>query len=68
LDWWEKYVTGSGIPSLSIQVAHLLRLGSLPDFHRDPFDRIPMAQAMVEKLTLVTKDSAREKYGAAIAS
>ena len=62
-DWWQKYVTANGLPSLSVRVPHVLRLGTLPDLHKDPFDRILVAQAMVEKLSLVTKDSTLSKYG-----
>ena len=65
-DWWERYVTGKGISSLSVRVPHILRLGSLPEFHKDPFDRILVAQAMVEKLSLVTKDSTLSKYGISV--
>jgi PIN domain nuclease of toxin-antitoxin system len=61
--WWEKYVTGSGVPALSIRIPHILCLGRLPLFHKDPFDRILVAQAMVEKRILVTKDSTLSKYG-----
>jgi PIN domain nuclease of toxin-antitoxin system len=61
--WWQKYVTANGLPSLSVRVPHVLRLGTLPDLHKDPFDRILVAQAMVEKLSLVTKDSTLSRYG-----
>jgi len=59
----QKYVTANGLPSLSVRVPHVLRLGTLPDLHKDPFDRILVAQAMVEKLSLVTKDSTLSGYG-----
>jgi PIN domain nuclease of toxin-antitoxin system len=42
--------------------AHAVALGSLPPLHRDPFDRMLVAQAIVEGLTLVTSDSAVAKY------
>ena len=42
--------------------AHAVALGSLPPLHRDPFDRMLVAQAIVEGLTLVTSDSSVAKY------
>jgi PIN domain nuclease of toxin-antitoxin system len=43
---------------LSITNAHALRAGSLPIPHRDPFDRMIMAQAELESLPLITDDKA----------
>jgi PIN domain nuclease of toxin-antitoxin system len=42
--------------------AHAIALASLPSIHRDPFDRVLVAQAIVEGLTLVTSDPAVAKY------
>ena len=47
---------------LPITGAHAVALGSLPPIHRDPFDRMLVAQAIVEGLTLVTSDPAVGKY------
>jgi PIN domain nuclease of toxin-antitoxin system len=47
---------------LSMTGAHAVALGSLPPIHRDPFDRMLVAQAIVEGLTLVTSDPAVAKY------
>ncbi len=41
---------------LPIRFRHVQRLRKLPDLHRDPFDRMLVAQAMVDGLTLVTRD------------
>ncbi len=49
---------------LPIQLQHLVRLTALPRHHRDPFDRLLIATAMVEKLTLVSSDREFKKYGA----
>jgi PIN domain nuclease of toxin-antitoxin system len=46
-----------GVSMLDAGVEHILRMGLLPPRHRDPFDRLLVAQAMVEGLTLVTADS-----------
>jgi PIN domain nuclease of toxin-antitoxin system len=47
---------------LTITGAHAVALGGLPPIHRDPFDRMLVAQAIVEGLTLVTSDPAVAKY------
>ena len=61
--WWDKYVVRSRIPALPIRQAHVRALASLADLHRDPFDRILVAQALSEGLTLVTKDTMLARYG-----
>ncbi|HAN74154.1 MAG TPA: PIN domain nuclease [Planktothrix sp. UBA8407] len=43
---------------LTITVAHALRAGNLPILHRDPFDRMLMAQAELERLPIITYDQA----------
>lgn len=48
--------------SLSITQEHAFRVGALPQHHKDPFDRILVAQAQVEKLRLVTGDAALKRY------
>lgn len=47
---------------LSITVEHALALESLPAYHRDPFDRMLVAQASVEGFTVVTRDAVFQKY------
>jgi PIN domain nuclease of toxin-antitoxin system len=42
--------------------AHAAALGNLPPIHRDPFDRLLVAHAIVERLTLVTSDRVVAKY------
>jgi len=63
IPWWNKYIVNPGIPALPIRAAHVMALGALADIHRDPFDRILIAQSIVEKLPLVTKDAHLAKYG-----
>ena len=46
-----------GVSILSMNVAHALRAAALPRLHRDPFDRLLVAQAQLEGLTLVTADA-----------
>jgi PIN domain nuclease of toxin-antitoxin system len=61
--WWNKYVARSGIRTLSIQTAHVLTMGRLAGIHKDPFDRILVAQSLSEKLPLVSKHKLLERYG-----
>ena len=46
-----------------MRLAHAEALGELPPHHRNPFDRMLVAQAMSEGLTLVTRDHALAHYG-----
>jgi PIN domain nuclease of toxin-antitoxin system len=48
---------------LSISLAHALAAASLPGPHRDPWDRMMIAQAQLEALTVVTVDQAFDEYG-----
>lgn len=45
-----------GVATLHASVEHMLRMGALAPRHRDPFDRLLIAQALVEGLTLVSAD------------
>ena len=67
LPWWDKYVVRAGVQTRGIRLCHVIALGQLPELHRDPFDRILIAQSMVEKTTLVSKDTNLKQYGIAIA-
>jgi len=49
--------------SLDIAVLHAQRAGRLPGDHRDPFDRMLIAQAQIEDLPVVTNDEIFDKYG-----
>jgi PIN domain nuclease of toxin-antitoxin system len=49
--------------ALAIRTAHIRALAGLPHLHKDPFDRILIAQALAESLTLASKDSALARYG-----
>lgn len=52
----------NGFAKLSIEVRHTLRVAMLPALHRDPFDRILVAQAMLEELPLLSRDAAIARY------
>ncbi|MDZ7960410.1 MAG: type II toxin-antitoxin system VapC family toxin [Aulosira sp. DedQUE10] len=47
---------------LSIELTHIYALTNLPNHHRDPFDRLLIAQATVEKVPIVSIDSAFDGY------
>jgi PIN domain nuclease of toxin-antitoxin system len=56
----------SGTTALAVEHAHTLQVASLPPHHRDPFDRLMIAQAMVESLSVLTADDAFTPYDVAI--
>jgi PIN domain nuclease of toxin-antitoxin system len=49
-----------------IEPAHVYRLGGLPFHHNDPFDRMIIAQALVEGMTIITSDGEFGPYGVAV--
>jgi PIN domain nuclease of toxin-antitoxin system len=51
-----------GIKYLDIVFPHVCKVATLPLLHRDPFDRILIAQAQIERLTLVTADEILTNY------
>lgn len=51
------------IDLLPITPAHLVQVAALPEHHRDPFDRLLVAQCPVEKLPLVSADGVLDAYG-----
>jgi len=59
----EVAVVESGFEELPVRLSHARTLRSLPRHHRDPFDRMLVAQALEEGLTLVTRDNALDRYG-----
>jgi PIN domain nuclease of toxin-antitoxin system len=50
------------IVTLPIQQLHACRVAELPNLHRDPFDRLLVAQAQVDRLTLLSKDRQVQRY------
>jgi PIN domain nuclease of toxin-antitoxin system len=53
----------SGFEHLPITLRHAAAAGELPTYHRDPFDRMLVAQARAEGLTIVTRDQRLAAYG-----
>ena len=62
----EQDVLRLGFELLPISVTHIVATEKLPLLHRDPLDRMLVAQAMVEQATLVTRDTNLPPYGVAI--
>ena len=58
----KKQVEINSINILNITMEHSLETFDLPEIHKDPFDRMLIAQARVEKLTIVTSDSFIKQY------
>jgi PIN domain nuclease of toxin-antitoxin system len=56
-------VDGMAAVTLPVKLAHIDRVQRLPLHHRDPFDRMMIAQAIEEGLTIVTRDRAFKAYG-----
>ena len=56
-------VVGQGFAVLSIGFPHLRRLAGLPQLHRDPFDRMMIAQALVEGIPIASGDPVFTAYG-----
>jgi PIN domain nuclease of toxin-antitoxin system len=57
-----KRLAEQGIHPLWVSQSHALRVYDLPLHHRDPFDRLLIAQAFEEKMAILTADRAFEKY------
>ena len=63
--WWEEIEENDFI-ELPMTARHSHAAATLPRHHEDPFDRMLIAQARLEGLTVVTRDSAFRAYGVAI--
>ena len=63
---FEDGVLESGFQPLPIKFRHIDRLASLPFLHRDPFDRMLIAQALADGLTIVTEDRRIADYEVAL--
>jgi PIN domain nuclease of toxin-antitoxin system len=57
------YLAQERFESLSISTEHGIRAGSLPGSHKDPFDRMLVAQAQIESLVIVSNDALLDGYG-----
>ena len=58
-----RSLLAEGFVEVAIAAPHLARVATLPWVHRDPFDRLLVAQAIENKLTLLTADATLKRYG-----
>ena len=58
-----EHVAANGFRMLDIQLAHIGRVESMASHHGDPFDRLLIAQALEEKIPVVTADPVFRDYG-----
>ncbi len=63
-EWIKSQQQTNGLQVLPVELTHVLNLGSLPLHHKDPFDRLLIAQAVVEGATLVSVDPIFSNYSA----
>jgi PIN domain nuclease of toxin-antitoxin system len=56
----------NGYRELAVNGLHAIGLAELPAIHRDPFDRLMIAQALTEGMTLLTSDATVVAYGACV--
>lgn len=60
--WWDKAIDQLAALPLPLRADHLGAVCDLPAIHQDPFDRVLIAQAIVEGFTLVTTDEIMPQY------
>ena len=58
------YIARQGFDEMSITVDDASRAGALPQYHRDPFDRMLIAQALSRNIVLISNESLFDHYGA----
>ena len=61
----EEAILEGGFAGMPVTLRHGELAGSLPPHHKDPFDRVLIAQAQVERLTLISNERLFDRYGVA---
>lgn len=61
--FWNEQLQTNDFSLLPISVPHAAQVANLPFHHRDPFDRLIIAQALVEGLSVASSDNAFDRYG-----
>jgi PIN domain nuclease of toxin-antitoxin system len=61
-DFIDRQIAPNGIQLLEIKLEHLKSFATLPFHHRDPFDRLLIAQALVEDIPILSKDVTFDAY------
>jgi PIN domain nuclease of toxin-antitoxin system len=64
IDTWSERLAEDGFEELAIRSKHALRAGTLPGPHRDPFDRMLVAQSLLESVPVLSSDRALSRLGA----
>jgi len=57
-----KFMAKQGLRSLPVTHSHAMKVYDLPAHHPDPFDRLLIAQSIIEEMVILTSDRAFEKY------
>ncbi|MGH3616119.1 MAG: type II toxin-antitoxin system VapC family toxin [Pseudonocardia sp.] len=65
-EWIARLSREFGVETLPVVPAHALQVADLPDHHKDPFDRLLIAQAQVEGIPIVTGDGSFARYDVAV--
>ena len=60
------HLSRNNVSTLPVEARHALELISIPLHHRDPFDRLLIAQSLVERIPIITADPALKQYAAKI--
>ena len=63
VDDFQRELDAEGFVELPISAKHAIRAAQLPTNHRDPFDRVLIAQAELENVPIVSRDSKFDEYG-----
>ncbi len=61
--WMEKAIVELKLTALPITMAYAERQCSLPSHHRDPFDRLMIAQALTDQIPIISSNTAFDSYG-----
>ncbi|HKQ40180.1 MAG TPA: type II toxin-antitoxin system VapC family toxin [Verrucomicrobiae bacterium] len=62
-DGFRGILESNGLTELTVMYSHAARVANYPLHHHDPFDRLLVAQADIEQMTLVSKDAILDAYG-----
>lgn len=60
---FEQKLVNERFTPMPVEMRHAVAVAGLPLHHRDPFDRLLIAQALIEDLTIVSMDAAFDRYG-----
>lgn len=60
---FERYITAGGYRILETSIRHTIQSGLLPRYHKDPFDRLLIAQALDLRISILSNDEIFDQYG-----